>query len=155
MKRNKLKQLADGKVYTFVAKFSVYGKRKSYIKRITDYHNPDNLTMCIADVRLNNGKLVCSHAWLTDVRKFYGTSLKEGDEIKFKAKITPYTKSLVLVQTEDYTVTNLKGAVDYTFDVISMQKIRSKKSKNENRGNTHGEQCKTKNTSEETNQACI
>lgn len=151
MRRNKLEQLADGKIYTFVAKFSVYGRRKSYVANILDYHNPDNLTMCITDV-IMNGKNVCSHAWLTDVRNFYGTSLKQGDEIKFRAKVVPYTKSVVLVQTKDYKVTNLKGAVDYTFDVISMQRIRNQKSK---KGNTHGKQCKTKNTIKKKNQACI
>ncbi len=69
----------------FIATFVRYGKKSAY-------KGPMLTTLLFRNVKYRDGNIVCSHIWFTQTKGFRAFDFKEGDQIKFQARVKEYTK---------------------------------------------------------------
>jgi len=78
-------QKINGKRLRFKATVGRYGKKAAYRGSSLD-------TLCFVDVKFANGKNATDHIWFTAGKRIKELNLKEGEEVYFDARVTPYLK---------------------------------------------------------------
>ena len=71
---------------TFTGIFKRYGSK-------TNWHGYPEKTILLVDVRDSNGKIITDHIWFKNNKGFESLGeLKEGDRIRFDARVKDYVK---------------------------------------------------------------
>lgn len=93
--RRELAKLKGGR-YAFQGVFVRFGTRSGY-------QHPLN-TVLLRDIRMvDTEKIIADHIWLTEGKRLARLDLKEGETIRFEARVTPYVKGYRGYQYHDYS----------------------------------------------------
>ncbi|MBB1079187.1 hypothetical protein H5S09_03855 [Limosilactobacillus sp. STM2_1] len=98
--REKLKELGSQKRHEFIGEFVRLGYKNSF--------RTFRATLMLANVKLvENDELVTDHLWFNYTKSFLKLGeLKEGDLIKFNARVNGYDKGYIVADTHDYRLVN-------------------------------------------------
>lgn len=82
--RKKLKEIGSDNRNTFTGTFVRFGYKNGWKGPIE--------TLLLKDIRQLNGEIVAEHLWFTKTKGFANLDLKEGDILKFNARVSVYEK---------------------------------------------------------------
>lgn len=75
----------DGRRGEFTATFKRFGSKSAY-------KGPPIVTLLFVDVKDTAGKIVADHVWFTMCKAWELAALREGERVKFEARVKTYRK---------------------------------------------------------------
>ncbi len=82
--RNKLKKIGKEHRHIFTGEFSRFGLKNGYMGQ--------QKTILLVNIKDEEGNIVTDHLWFNDTKGFQKINLKQGDIVKFSARVSRYEK---------------------------------------------------------------
>lgn len=82
--RKKLEKIGSEERHVFTGTFVRYGVKSGYRGPLE--------TVLLKDIKDKHGKIVADHLWFNNTKGFAKYDLKEGDRLRFEARVSEYLK---------------------------------------------------------------